>query len=82
MIRIQVSTEAPQWAHQMARTVEQAVNRETNAQRPRKIPPYASTAVPNASSYEGHVIYVTDTQRFAGSNGTNWVYLDSTGGTV
>lgn len=74
MIRLPVSASAPPWAHQFARTIELAMNRETNAQRPRKLPQYASTALPNASTYEGHQIYVSDTNRVAYSDGTNWRY--------
>lgn len=74
MIRIPVSASAPAWAHTMARTIERAVNQETNAKRPRKLPQYASTALPNASTYEGHQIYVSNTNRVAYSDGTNWRY--------
>lgn len=74
MIRIPVSASAPAWAHQMARTIEAAVSREINAKRPRKLPPYASTALPNASTYEGHQIYVSDTNRVAYSDGSDWRY--------
>lgn len=82
MIRIQLSAAAPPWAHDMARTIERAYNQQANAQRPFKLPRYASTALPNASDYTGHLVYVSDTNRVAGSNGTNWVYQDATGGTV
>lgn len=74
MIRIQVSASAPDWAHQMARTIEASLSRELNAQRPRKLPSYASTALPNASDYEGHQIYVSDTNRVAYSDGSDWRY--------
>lgn len=58
----------------MARAIEAAVSREINAQRPRNLPPYASTALPNASTYEGHQIYVSDTNRVAYSDGSDWRY--------
>lgn len=74
MIQVQLAGDAPGWAHQMARTIENAVNRALNAQRPSRLPKYASTALPDATAFDGHQIYVTTTNRVAYSDGTNWRY--------
>jgi uncharacterized lipoprotein YmbA len=74
MIQIQVDANAPPWAHHMARTIEQAVSKALNQQSPRRLPKYASAALPDASRFEGHQIYVTTTNRVAYSDGTDWRY--------
>lgn len=74
MIEVRMPTDAPEWAHRFARSLEIALRRNARAQRPRWLPQYASSALPDAALYEGHQIYVSDTNRVAYSDGTNWRY--------
>lgn len=74
MIQIQLAGSAPPWAHQMAQTIAEAVNRALNAKRPRPLAHYPSTALPDATKFAGHQIYVSTTNRVAYSDGTDWRY--------
>lgn len=74
IIQIPVDGSAPSWAHQMAQTIEAAVNRALNAQRPRPLAKYPSTGLPDATKFAGHLIYVSTTNRVAYSDGTDWRY--------
>lgn len=74
MIRLTVPASAPSWAHKVFRRLETAINRQNNPTAQR-VPQYAVADKPDATAFEGHIIYITDTNRFAGSDGTNWVYL-------
>lgn len=74
MIQIPVAADAPSWAHHMANTIATAVSQAINAQKPQRLQKYASTALPNAGSYQGHLIYISTTNRVAYSDGTAWRY--------
>jgi hypothetical protein len=65
---------APQWVQTLREEIERRF--EGLFQKPFALKPYDSAAMPPAARFRGCLVYVSDTDLPAVSNGTDWRYFD------
>lgn len=68
---------SPAWAQRAGQRISEAFSAITNPQKPRPMPEYVSTLLPDPVRYRSCDIYVSDLTMTAFSDGTHWRRSDT-----
>lgn len=70
-MNITIPSGAPPWFSSMARQLE-TMFVQTQPKNPIRLPYFNADKLPAADKYKGHIVYVTDLETIAVSNGVAW----------